>query len=168
MSALLLTILVLAHDSSMVRIGPFAFGDHWAIISGAALIGCAQFAFFGLATTLYGVREGFRTLDPWLVRLYGYLRLENLILAGIVLLCLGLGLMLHVGGVWTAHDFGGLAQVRETVAAAVATLLGLQAFFGGFFLAIINGNATELGDVPRHALPTRILRGDAKDPLVIR
>ena len=166
LSAVLLTMLVLAHDSSMVHIGPFAFGDHWAIISGAALIACAQFAFFGLATTLYGVREGFRTLDPWLVRLFSYLRLENMILAGIGLVVLGLALVLHVGGVWTARDFGALAQVRETVAAAVSVILGLQAFFGGFFLAIVNGNETELGDVPKRSHPARAVRVKAKEPLV--
>lgn len=143
-SAALLILLVLAHDSTMLHIGPFAFGDHWAIISGAALIACAEFAVFGLATTLYGVREGYRTLDPWLVRLFGYLRLENMILAGLVLMALGLGLLLHVAGVWTAHDFGSLALVRETVAGSVSLLLGLQALFGGFFLAIVNGNHTEL------------------------
>jgi hypothetical protein len=144
-SAALLLTLVLAQDASMVRIGPFRFGDHWAIASGMGLIACAQFAFFGLATTLYGVREGFRTPDAWLVRISGYLRLENMILAGIVLVMVGLALMLHVGGVWTAHDFGALAKLREMVAATVSVVLGLQAFFGGFFLAIVNGNETELG-----------------------
>lgn len=147
-SAALLILLALTHDSSMLHIGPFAFGDHWAIISGAALIACAQFAVFGLATTLYGVREGYRTLDPWLVRLFGYLRLENMILGGLLLMGLGLVLLLHVAGVWTAHDFGNLALVRQTVAGSVSLLLGLQALFGGFFLAIVNGNHTELGSEP--------------------
>jgi len=147
LSAVLLILLVLAHDSTMLHIGPFVFGDHWAIISGAALIACAQFAFFGLATTLYGVREGYRTLDPGMLRLFAWCRLENLIVAGLVLVALGLGLMLHVAGVWTARDFGALAQVRETVAATVSLILGLQAFFGGFFLAIVNGNHTELGNI---------------------
>ena len=153
-SAALLVLLVLAHDSSMVHVGPLVFGDHWAIVSGVGLIGCAQFAFFGVATTLYGIREGFRTPDAWFVRLIGYLRLENMILAGVVLVALGLGMMLHVGGVWTAHDFGALAKVREMVAAAVAVILGMQSFFGGFFLAIVNGNETELdGLVGRHPVP---------------
>jgi glycosyltransferase involved in cell wall biosynthesis len=143
-SAALLLMLVLTNDSSMVRVGPFQFGDHWAIASGAAMIASAQVAFFGIATTLYGVREGFRTLDPWLARLFSCLRLEHMILTGILLGVLGLGLMVHVGSVWTAHDFGGLARVRETVAAAVSVILGLQAFFGGFFLAIVNGNDTSL------------------------
>lgn len=144
-SAALLILLVLAHDSTMLHIGPLAFGDHWAILSGAALIACAQFAVFGLATTLYGVREGYRTPDPWLVRLFGYMRLENMILGGLALIALGGGLLLHVVGVWTASDFGALALVRETVAGSVVLLLGLQALFGGFFLAIINGNEPELG-----------------------
>lgn len=167
LSAILLALLVVAHDSSMVRLGPFAFGDHWAIVSGASLIACAQVVFFGLATTLYGVREGFRKPEPWLVRLFGYLRLENMILAGIALAVFGLGLMAHVAGVWTARDFGALAQIRETVAAMVLVILGLQAFFGGFFLAIVNGNHTRLRNAGAERVTAdRLGRSFAKQALM--
>jgi glycosyltransferase involved in cell wall biosynthesis len=143
-SAVLLVLLAVAQDASMVRIGPFAFGDHWAIVSGATLLASAQFVFLSLATTLYGIREGFRVASPGLVRLLGWLRLENMILAGGALLVFGMALLLHVAGVWSAHDFGALARVREMVAASTAGILGLQVLFGGFFLAVINGNETEL------------------------
>jgi len=69
--------------------------------------------------------------------------------------------MSHVLIVWSINDFGSLDKVRELVAGTTFEILGLQTFFGGFFLAIVNGNAAELTEFER------IKRPPTSDPGVI-
>ena len=138
------SILILNPEAEVVKIGPIWFGDHWMIISGALLAVSHQTAIFGLATTLYGIRERYRKATPLLRRVYRLARLEWMLLAGIFFLLLGGGFLTYIIAEWSAQGFGPLAKVREMVAATTLALIGIQNLFGGFLLSIIGGNVAEL------------------------
>src|SRR5882724_4275946 len=128
-----LAALLLSHrDGEMAVIGPLAFGDHWMIVSSAMLNASMQLAVFGLATTLYGIREGYRTATPPVARLFAWFRLERALLAGALLIILGLGFMFHVLQTWTSAGFGALDQIRQMIGGTTFALMGLQMIFGGF------------------------------------
>lgn len=141
-------LLALHPDRPMVPLGNFWFGDHWMVVSGAMLAACHQMALFGLAATVHGLREGYRQTTPATARLLAACGLERMLFMGGALMLAGAVLAAHVVVVWTLGDFGPLDRIRELVAAVTFGILGVQTFFGGFFLAIINGNDAELARVP--------------------
>lgn len=151
LSSVLLAGLMSQPDGSMLQVGGFAFGDHWAVISASILTVAHQLGLFALAAAIHGVREGYRRVTPrarWLLRLA---RLEHMIVAGIALLAAGAGLFATVVYGWYALSFGALAEVRSVVLAMTLIVLGMQTFFGGFLLSIIAGNRAALRDIEREA-----------------
>lgn len=141
-------LLALHPDRPMVPLGNIWFGDHWMVASGAMLAACHQMALFGLASTLHGLRGGYRQVTPATARLLAAFGLERMLFVGALLMLAGAVLAAHVVVVWTVGHFGPLDRIRELVAAVTFGTLGMQTFFGGFFLAIINGNDAELARVP--------------------
>ena len=139
--------LLLQPDGSMLEIGGLAFGDHWMILASAFLAISAQTALFGFASTIHGVRSGYRAITPATRRILRIARLEHFLVAALVLTLAGGLLFGKVVIQWAGEGFGGLAAVRETVAASTLGVLGLQSFFGGFLLSIIAGNRARAEDL---------------------
>jgi len=83
-------LLVLNTNSLVIDVGPIWFGDHWLIISGALIVASHQATMFGLATSLYGIRAGYRRVQPWLVTLFRVVNLETTILIGLSTMLVGL------------------------------------------------------------------------------
>jgi hypothetical protein len=147
-----LSALLLSHrDGEMAAVGPLVFGDHWMIVGSAMLNASMQLAVFGLATTLYGIREGYRTATPMVVRLFAWFRLERVLIVGAILILLGLCFMFRVLQAWTSAGFGALDQIRQMIGGTTFVLMGLQMFFGGFFLSILNGNEAAIALEPKSA-----------------
>ena len=141
---IIFSILILNPDATVVRIGPISFGDHWMVISGALLAASHQTAMFGLATTLFGIRERYRKATTLLRRVFRLARLEWMLLAGLGCLLLGGGVLVRIILAWSEQGFGPLEEVRQMIAATTLALIGLQNLFGGFLLSIIGGNVAEL------------------------
>ena len=137
---LIATLGMLAPEQS-VRI----FGDHWAVISGA-LIGLGhQACLFGLASHIYGVNSGYRHYKP--IFLLSWLRLETMLLSGVLLMASGFVVISSVAAYWTASDFKQINYVIPLVVGVSLLVVGAQNVFGGFLLSIISGNkATFLED----------------------
>jgi glycosyl transferase family 2 len=147
LSALLAALLLSQPSSSMVRLGPLLFGDHWMPIASAGMIAAQQIALIGMAATLYGIRQGYRRPGT-IARCLAATRLEHFILAGLALILLGaldLGLVV---GEWTERDYGALNKIREVILAMTVVVLGLQTLFGGFLLSIVNGNDGDFDKIP--------------------
>lgn len=146
--ALGITVPLLFHpDGTMTSIVGLPFGDHWMILASALLIVAFQTALFGLASTIHGVREGYRRITPATRLLLRIARLEHFLVAALVLTLSGAGLLAMVILQWAGEGFEGLAAIREVSAAATLGVLGLQAFFGGFLLSIIAGNRARADDL---------------------
>ena len=139
--------LVLNANDRMISIGPFWFGDHWMVISGFMLVMAQQTAIFGLATTLYGLGQGYRKAGSGLARLLRLVRLEYMLLTGAAFMVLGAALFAYVVITWSRTGFGPLSMLREVVAAMTLVLIGVQSFFGGFLLSVVGGNEARVEKV---------------------
>jgi glycosyltransferase involved in cell wall biosynthesis len=119
---------------------PFVFGNYWAILAGA-MVGVGHLAaLMGVATHLYGVREGYRRPKPWMAALARWVTLETMLGSGAVLAVAGLVILASVAFAWFARDFGPQASVLPVVAGVLMLTLGAQNALGGFLLAILGGN----------------------------
>jgi glycosyltransferase involved in cell wall biosynthesis len=135
----IIAALMVGLEHVMVHVGPLAFGDHWMVAASAAVIVAFQLGFFGLAAMIYAANEGWRPTPPFFVRHRALTQLEYWMTAGALL---GLSGFLLIGGIvarWVASDFGALNAIRELSTGFTLLVLGIQAFFGGFLLSIING-----------------------------
>ncbi len=85
--------MLAAPPGGVTRIGRFWVGDHWAVLAGSFLAIAHQTAILGLAATLYGAREGYRVVTPFLRGVYWATRLEHMLLTGAVLVAGGTGVL---------------------------------------------------------------------------
>ena len=138
-----LALLLNAH-TEMVALGPFWFGDHWMVVASGLLVLSQQTAIFGLATSLYGIGQGYRRPARVLSAITRVARLEYLLLAGTGLSIAGIGMLAFVVVVWSASGFSTLAMMREIIAGMALVILGMQSIFGGFLLSVISGNRARL------------------------
>ena len=139
MGLVIITALILGLDREMVSVGPMALGDHWMIVASALVVIAFQLAFFGLAALLYSFREGWRRPSISMSRVLGAVRMEHWMIAGTILTLAGALWAGIVAWGWAASGFGPLDAARELGAAFMLIVLGVQAFFGGFLLAILGG-----------------------------
>ncbi|MEZ5831913.1 MAG: glycosyltransferase family 2 protein [Dongiaceae bacterium] len=130
----------------MVHVGPLAFGDHWMVAASAAVIIAFQLGFFGLAAMIYAGNEGWRPPSAMLARHPALTQLECWMIAGALLGLAGLTIIGIVVARWAGSDFGALNAIREFSTGFTLLVLGIQAFFGGFLLSIINGARAKFVD----------------------
>jgi hypothetical protein len=124
-------------------LGPVWFGDHWMPMAmGLVIVGYLSIL-FAMATTLVGIRSGYRRLTRPLALLYRCSRLEVLLVVAATSLGLGAFLMSDVLVAWAGQHFGALSMVRQVVAGTTAFVVGMQSFFGGFLLSVIAGNDSD-------------------------
>ena len=96
-----------------------------------------QFWFF---VKLYGMREGIVPPDPHFRTTFKAITLENGLIAGGLLLVLGLGLGILAVGSWQGEAFGALLPsetMRLVIPSATAILLGFHMAYGGFFISVL-------------------------------
>jgi hypothetical protein len=137
-------LLLSAPPGEVAKIGRFWVGDHWAVLAGAFLSMSHQTMLLGLAATLFGAREGYRVVTPFLRTVYWLTRLEVMLVAGLVMLLAGTGVLAYVVAVWRAERYGALQMIREMVAGSTLIVIGLETLFGGFFLSVAGGNQADL------------------------
>jgi glycosyltransferase involved in cell wall biosynthesis len=135
-----LALVLAAPPGGITRIGRFWVGDHWAVLAGGFLCIAHQTGVLGLAATLYGAREGYRVMTPFLRTVYWATRLEHMLVAGAVLLLGGTGVLGYIVLAWRAGGYGSLQMIREMVTASTLVVVGLQTMFGGFLLSVVGGN----------------------------
>jgi len=119
---------------------PATFGTSWIIVAGFLFTSGHLAAVLALATHLYGVRQGYRTLRPVVRRYASILTLESALLAGAIMLIAGAGGLVGVGINWARSSFAALPTIWPLVASTVLGTTGIQTIFGGFMLAIIAGH----------------------------
>lgn len=113
---------------------------HTLLFASAFVITGYQAIVFGLLTKVFAITEGLLPEDPQLQRAFRYITLEVGLVAGAVLLLLGLGGTVYSLLVWRSHGFGHL-EPQETMRLAIpsvtALLLGGQTILASFFLSIL-------------------------------
>lgn len=136
---LLIFLAAVLHLAGLVN-GPMVFGDSWAIVAGFLMTTGHIAALMQLATHLYGVRQGYRDLNPLLGRLAKFLTLEHaLIIGGLLAGASAIGL-LAIGLWWRSLGFVALPTTIPLVADVTIGVAGIQTVLGGLLIAVISGN----------------------------
>lgn len=113
---------------------------HSLLYSSTAMTIGFQIVMFALFTKVFGISEGLLPEDRRLNKLFDYLNLETGLIAGTVLLALGLAASVYAFDIWGQHNFGSLnpTETMPIVIPGVTCLaLGIQAIFSSFFLSIL-------------------------------
>jgi hypothetical protein len=136
-----LFILAAAGWAMAVQPGqPFVFGNYWVILA-SALVSMSQISLFlGLATQIYGIREGYRRANGVIVRMAPFVTLETMLVSGAAAIVLGLAVLTGVSLFWGVHGFGAFPNVLPPVLGALLLTLGVQNIMCGFLMAILGGN----------------------------
>jgi len=110
------------------------------VYAGLALIVGFQVVSFAFFTKLFAITEGLLPPDARLDKLFRYVTLEVGLMAGFVLMAVGLGTALSAVLHWKATGFGQLnfdSTLRVVIPSATCIALGTQTIFSSFFLSVL-------------------------------
>lgn len=124
--------------------GESRVGASWMIAAGFLVSVGHLSAIMALATHFHGVNCGYRSLRPLIRRCAGYLTLETMLAAGVVMLVASGTAIAAIVYYWSQTGFSALASVLPTVTALTGATIAIQTILGGFLLAIINGHRATL------------------------
>jgi hypothetical protein len=144
------TYLFLVPGAFMVALGSLiavtvlaqvnVFGRPWELhtmIAGSLLLVIgAQVLTLGLCARAYGTYI-LGEHDPWFDRMSARLKLEHGLLAGALVMLVGLVVVGVIVVQWGQQGFGELSEERLAVLAATLVILGIQIFFASFLLSIL-------------------------------
>jgi hypothetical protein len=116
------------------------FGRPWELhtmIAGSLLLVIgAQVLTLGLCARAYATYI-LGEHDPWFDRMSARLKLEHGLLAGALVMFVGLAIVGVIVVQWGQQGFGELSEERLAVLAATLVILGIQIFFASFLLSIL-------------------------------
>lgn len=121
--------------------GPLQLGVHSLLYMAAATVLGAQLVQLALLTKWMGIMSGVVPPQRWLDRLAPYLKLENGLLAGVLLVGVGLTWSAWLTLDWGRAGFGALdpAQtMRIAIPAVTLLILGAQVAAGSLFAGALN------------------------------
>ena len=113
--------------------------DTLAYAAAAVLLGF-QLVFFGIAAKVFATTEGLLPEDESFERWFQYVTLETGLLAGVLLVLLGLGIAVSSVVGWAHTGYGALPPVemmRRTLPAMLCLMLGTEICFASFFLSLL-------------------------------
>src|SRR5437899_599966 len=123
-----------------VIIGRVQFDTNTLLVAGMMTIVGFQVLFFGVFTKLYCVAAGLLPEHKQLTTLLRWFSLERGILAGLLIITVGLGFLGAAFLKWQAAGFGLISypeSLRLVIPAVTCTTLGVQTVFSSFFLSIL-------------------------------
>jgi glycosyltransferase involved in cell wall biosynthesis len=114
---------------------------HTLLVAGfLALLGY-QLVLFAVFTKIFAIRAGFHPPHPVLENVFRYVTLEVGLLAGALMVVVGLVALILAVASWGAVGFGNLdpsLTMREVIPAVVLLALGTQTVFASFFISILS------------------------------
>jgi hypothetical protein len=114
---------------------------HTLLVAGfLALLGY-QLVLFAVFTKVFAIRAGFHPPHPVLENVFRYVTLEVGLLAGALMVLVGLVALIVAVASWGAIGFGNLdpsLTMREVIPAVVLLALGTQTVFASFFISILS------------------------------
>lgn len=113
--------------------------DTLAYAAAAVLLGF-QLVFFSIAATVFATTEGLLPEDESFDRWFRYVTLETGLIAGTMLLLIGLGIAFSSVMNWAHTGYGPLPPVqmmRRTLPAMLCLMLGAEICFASFFLSLL-------------------------------
>jgi glycosyltransferase involved in cell wall biosynthesis len=116
------------------------FDIHTLFFASLAVVVGFHSALFYVFARVYGMREGMAPPNPRFLRLTGMLTLEAGLLAGLLLLLIGLALAMLAVSAWNQTQFGALPpeyEMRLVIPSGTCILLAFQTAYGAFFLSVL-------------------------------
>jgi glycosyltransferase involved in cell wall biosynthesis len=116
------------------------FGNYWVILAGGLLTVSHSALLLAVATSLYGIRQGYRRHSARSQAFARWVSLETMLVLGIACILAGLGVLGAILSYWSAHRFEPISNVLPAVFGTSLVVIGAQNVLGGFLFAIVNGN----------------------------
>ena len=123
-----------------IDIGPATFDVTTMLFAGAAIVIGFQAVVFGVFARVYAMTEGFLPQDPSLRRRLRFATLETGLVAGALLIVVGLVLTVAAVLVWGDNSFGRLDYqevLRIAIPGAVTLTVGSQAVLCSLFVSFL-------------------------------
>jgi len=121
-------------------VGGITLDIHTLFYASLAVVVGFHSALFYVFARLYGMREGLVPPDERFLRMTGALTLESGLLAGLMLLLVGVGLAVVALSAWSQTAFGVLSPesaMRLVIPSGTCILLAFQTAYGAFFLSVL-------------------------------
>ncbi len=136
MALMLIGLLGYALVFAGVQVGGATLDAHTLLYSSALFLCGYQAVSFSFIMKTFALREGWQKNSPLLGRLYQWFNLERGLLAGLLCVLAGIGLMTWTFVTWAQTDFGALdyaKTMRAAIPGATLLALGVQTWFSSFF-----------------------------------
>lgn len=120
--------------------GGVVFDAHTLLFASLAIMLGYQSFLFSIFTRIFAIAEKLLPPDPRMSKLCSVLTLEKGVLAALLILIVGVGLLGYAALVWWRRDFGAMdysRTMRWVVPGFTLTALGVQTLFSGFFVSIL-------------------------------
>jgi hypothetical protein len=111
----------------------------------AAMVAGVQLVSFACITKVFAIGEGLLPDDPRFSRVFRLFTLERGLIAGLIALLVGFGLLIGAVLVWREAQFGDLPyaeNMRRVIAATTFLLLGVQLMAVSFLMSILGLRTT--------------------------
>jgi glycosyltransferase involved in cell wall biosynthesis len=121
-------------------VGSVTFDVHTILYAAAFVLLGFQSITFAVFTKLFAISEGLLPPDPTLDKLFRFITLEVGLLAGAILVALGIGTSFYAVGIWGSRHFGQLDYshtMRMVIPAVLFLVLGAQTVLASFFLSVL-------------------------------
>jgi glycosyltransferase involved in cell wall biosynthesis len=123
-----------------VTLGGVTFDAHTLLFSSLGVVSGYQAVLFALFTKTFAVNEGLMPPDERLERFYKVATLERGLIAGGIVLLLGLGLLAAALNQWRLASFGRLnyaETMRLVIPGAMLTTVAIQTICSSFFVSLL-------------------------------
>jgi len=136
-SGIFVVLIFFTEPGGVFELGLIKIGDHWAILAGGMLTMSCQLMMFGVGAWIYSVNNQFLELSHSALSNYLDIKLEYLLMLGMLLIAVGFGIIGYVAYIWKSSDTPGFYRIREMVVATTLIFIGVQVFFGSFFFSAL-------------------------------
>jgi glycosyltransferase involved in cell wall biosynthesis len=120
--------------------GGITFDVNTLVFAAASVVCGFQDVVFYMFAKTHSIRSGLLPEDALVAKLRGMLRLEVGLIAGSILVALGLVLATYAVGYWGARSFGAInpeQSLRIVIPSATLLMLGIQVIFSSCLLSIL-------------------------------
>jgi hypothetical protein len=122
------------------QIGDIVFDVHTLTYGFGFMMTGFQLLAFAVFTKVFAITEGLLPEDPWFNRFFQYVKLETGLVAGTLLVIVGIAGSIFSLSDWAHTSFGPLnsgIMLRVVLPSVFALVLGAQIIFSSFFLSIL-------------------------------
>ena len=121
-------------------VGDVTFDVSTLLYAGLAVVGGLQAVYFFVTARWFGITEGLLPDNPRFRRFVGAVTLEVGLVAGVVLLAVGVGLSVYALQTWNRAGFGRLdypSTLRIVIPGVTLIACGLQTILSSLFLSVL-------------------------------